>query len=550
MPKNCFTRKRCEFVDVKVRVVCVCVYNALPAEGRATTGRADVPVPMAAAAATNKRKKKASEEEVEDEAEEEEAPSRGGVKVASREKTGPSATQQTACPYLDTIAAANLDFDFERKCSVSLSPVHVYACLVCGKYFSGRGKNTHAYKHALENGHHVFMHLETGATYCLPDGYEVSSDASATLRRIRDVLKPETYMANNTEYCVDAVESAPMWRRALDGSEFLVGVTGLNGTAHKGERDSDGICAVLQSLSRVTPLRRRLLLMSEEESSSSESSSLSSSSSIWQHLSHLTKKMWNERNFKGHSSPHEFVQAVRTRSKDAFGTGIGGDAAHFLRWLLNELIREDKKKKKKTKVDPGDDDVIESMFQGELEIITGDDDGNNVSTQTQKFLMLHMELPNVPLFQDARSEAQVIPQVSLERSLLKRFDAATPDPKTRRRFRITKLPDYLVISYSRFVKNSFFTEKNPTIVTFPVRGLNVADHVPVPQGEAATYDLVANVVHDGPSIEDESSSYRAMVYHAPDKNWYETQDLRVEEVLPQQVNLTETYVQIYERRRP
>lgn len=504
---------------------------------RATTGRADDVPPMAAT--TNKRKKKASEEEEEDD-----DVSRV-VKVATR-KTGPSATQQTACPYLDTIATTNLDFDFERKCSVSLSPVHVYACLVCGKYFSGRGKNTHAYKHALENGHHMFMHLETAATYCLPDGYEVSSDASATLRRIRDVLKPETYMANNSEYCVDSVESAPMWRRALDGSEFLVGVTGLNGTAHKGERDSDGICAVLQSLSRVTPLRRRLLM----ESESSESSS--SSSSIWKHLSHLTKKMWNERNFKGHSSPHEFVQAVRTRSKDAFGTGIGGDAAHFLRWLLNELIREDKKKKKEKEKKVGGGDDIESMFQGELEIITGDDDdGNDTQTQQQrqKFLMLHMELPHVPLFQDARSESQVIPQVSLERSLLKRFDASTPDPKTRRRFRITKLPDYLVISYSRFVKNNFFTEKNPTIVTFPVRGLNVADHVPVPEGEAATYDLVANIVHDGPSIEDESSSYRAMVYHAPDKNWYETQDLRVEEVLPQQVNLTETYVQIYERRR-
>ena len=29
----------------------------------------------------------------------------------------------------------NLDFDFEKCCSVSLSPVNVYACLVCGKYF-------------------------------------------------------------------------------------------------------------------------------------------------------------------------------------------------------------------------------------------------------------------------------------------------------------------------------------------------------------------------------------------------------------------------------
>ena len=31
--------------------------------------------------------------------------------------------------------AQNLDFDFEKCCSVSLSAVNVYACLVCGKYF-------------------------------------------------------------------------------------------------------------------------------------------------------------------------------------------------------------------------------------------------------------------------------------------------------------------------------------------------------------------------------------------------------------------------------
>jgi hypothetical protein len=28
-----------------------------------------------------------------------------------------------------------LDFDFEKCCGVSLSPLNVYACLVCGKYF-------------------------------------------------------------------------------------------------------------------------------------------------------------------------------------------------------------------------------------------------------------------------------------------------------------------------------------------------------------------------------------------------------------------------------
>uniref|UniRef100_A0A0M3IUF2 U4/U6.U5 tri-snRNP-associated protein 1 n=1 Tax=Ascaris lumbricoides TaxID=6252 RepID=A0A0M3IUF2_ASCLU len=39
------------------------------------------------------------------------------------------------CPYLDTIDRGALDFDFEKLCSVSLSHVNVYACMVCGKYF-------------------------------------------------------------------------------------------------------------------------------------------------------------------------------------------------------------------------------------------------------------------------------------------------------------------------------------------------------------------------------------------------------------------------------
>jgi hypothetical protein len=41
------------------------------------------------------------------------------------------------CPYLDTINRHVLDFDFEKLCSVSLSRINVYACLVCGKYFQG-----------------------------------------------------------------------------------------------------------------------------------------------------------------------------------------------------------------------------------------------------------------------------------------------------------------------------------------------------------------------------------------------------------------------------
>lgn len=77
------------------------------------------------------------------------------------------------CPYLDTINRNLLDFDFEKLCSVSLSKINVYACLVCGKYFQGRGIKTHAYTHSVSCSHHVFLNLETLKFYCLPDNYEI-----------------------------------------------------------------------------------------------------------------------------------------------------------------------------------------------------------------------------------------------------------------------------------------------------------------------------------------------------------------------------------------
>lgn len=51
----------------------------------------------------------------------------------------------------------------------------------------GRGQHTHAYTHSLETGHHMFMKLDNGRVYCLPDGYEV---IDRSLDIIRFVLNP------------------------------------------------------------------------------------------------------------------------------------------------------------------------------------------------------------------------------------------------------------------------------------------------------------------------------------------------------------------------
>ncbi|SBS93295.1 U4/U6.U5 tri-snRNP-associated protein 2, putative (USP39), partial [Plasmodium ovale curtisi] len=91
------------------------------------------------------------------------------------------------CPYLRTINRNLLDFDFEKLCSISLSNLHVYACLVCGIYFQGIGRGTYAYTHALEKNHYVFINLETCKTCCIPENYEIHD---ASLNDIKYFLKP------------------------------------------------------------------------------------------------------------------------------------------------------------------------------------------------------------------------------------------------------------------------------------------------------------------------------------------------------------------------
>ena len=73
----------------------------------------------------------------------------------------PSAAHPIHYSYRLKINRAVLDFDFEKVCSVSLSNINTYGCLVCGKYFQGRGKKSYAYAHAIHDDHHVYINLET-----------------------------------------------------------------------------------------------------------------------------------------------------------------------------------------------------------------------------------------------------------------------------------------------------------------------------------------------------------------------------------------------------
>ena len=172
---------------------------------------------------------------------------------------------------------------------------------------------------------------------------------------------------------------------------------------------------------------------------------------------------------------------------------------------------------------------------------------------------LGLDLPPAPLFRDS-FEKNIIPQVPLF-LLLKKYDGVTISESirqghmTRSKYAVTKIPDFLIVWAKRFTKNNFFREKNNTIVTFPVKNLELSDHIPLPVGSlnqanpggsASKYDLVATACHRG---KPESGSYHAILYHYADSEWYQVEDLSVKEVRPEIVAIQEAYFQVYGRSK-
>lgn len=177
------------------------------------------------------------------------------------------------------------------------------------------------------------------------------------------------------------------------------------------------------------------------------------------------------------------------------------DPVEFLSWVLNALHKDMGGTKKSLS------SVIYRTFQGELRmesqsVITRDelhgnfanarpifdiDRGEMVSfmsrsvlicqpeikTTTSPFLILSLDLPPPPLFQDAIERKNIIPQVNIY-TVLQKYDGKTSQESLGqlKRYKCTKLPPYIILHFKRFTKNNFVEEKNPTIITFPLRGLD------------------------------------------------------------------------------
>eukprot|EP00928_Gymnodinium_smaydae_P079284 TRINITY_DN63252_c0_g1_i1.p1 TRINITY_DN63252_c0_g1~~TRINITY_DN63252_c0_g1_i1.p1 ORF type:complete len:571 (-),score=140.58 TRINITY_DN63252_c0_g1_i1:103-1629(-) len=444
----------------------------------------------------------------------------GEVRAKRREREVP---QRQDCPYLGTINRHVLDFDFEKLCSVSLSGENVYVDLVDGKYFQGRGKETHAHRHALEKSHYVWMNVADGKVYCIPDGYEV---VDKSLEDIKYNLFPVF-----DEEEIEQMSTKVKYAKALDGTDYIPGCIGLNNICN-----SDYQNVVVQMICTVIPVRNYLLSYQPPKEKKPDP--------VLSSLAELIRKMYNPKNFKGLVSPHEFYQAIGQVTHKKF-YAKQQDPVALYSWLLGYLH-------KKIKAKDGSS-LLHDVFQGEVQVkLCPATDEARVIESKEKTLLLTLELPDEPLFKDNHD---FIPQVPLF-NLLEKFNGEKPyetiakggESREIRRYNLRRLPPYIVFVIKRFRNNNFFVEKNPTIVTFPLKGLDMRDYIHPdcqPANPETKYDLVANVCHDG---KPEKGTYKTQIYHAPTAQWFEIHDLRVTAVLPQMVALTESYIQIYQRQ--
>ncbi|KAH9812319.1 hypothetical protein DFH28DRAFT_1223445 [Melampsora americana] len=489
--------------------------------------------------------------------------------------------------YLDTINRDMLDFDFERLCSVTLSNINIYACLVCGKYFQGRSKISPAYAHSIGSDHHVFINLSSEKVYVLPDGYEVSDPSLDDIKYLLNpTFTPEFLNRLDTGLYPIAYD--------LQGMSYLPGFVGLNNI-----KANDYLNVIVQILSHVTPLRDYLICRKPT----------TKDTELVKRFGTLMRKLWNPKAFKSQVSPHEFGQEVSKRSNGRFRLTEQADPLEFLGWLLNTLhldLGGSKKKsikKKKIKLTAGKDQdlemknedqedeassIIDAAFRGEVRVEEHDilarpdtgekglkpifDLGAEVRTIQTPFLFLTIDLPPPPVFQDS-IEKNIIPQIGLNEVLMKYDGNRTIELNGKlKRFKILDLPPFLILHFKRFTSNNFIEEKNPTIVNFHTKGIDLSPYYESKklkekdQPLETLYDLLANVTYSSTAgTAKEDSQWKVQVHTRSvnakqeeelkanslkpnEEKWFQIQDLIVEEINRQMVFLGESYIQVWERR--
>jgi len=314
---------------------------------------------------------------------------------------------------------------------------------------------------------------------------------------------------------------------------------------------NDYINVVIQMLSHVSLLRNYFLVEDFSDNQNIE---------LVKRFGTLIRRMWSSQNFKNQVSPHELLQEISSRSKKKFRIGARDNPMTFISWLLNTMHQDMGGTKKLST-------IISNCFRGHVKVLTEKEESADetdhhssvhhakrlaVTAKVSPFFFLSLDIPPTPLFPDDKNRNVTIPSEPLY-TLLSKFDGVTrhwnPLTKETKIYRITKLPKYIIMHIQRFTHNLWYQEKNQTIVTFPLKHLDLAPYLEQSDDKTkspvtTSYNLIANIRHNGTPTE---FNFNCHILQKSADKWYDIQDLIVEEAMPPLIALSEAYIQVYER---
>lgn len=426
--------------------------------------------------------------------------------------------------FLETIDERKLDFDLEKRCSITLSPLNCYCCLVCGKYLRGRRENTPAFLHSVNEDHHVFINFNSLKVYLLPDNVEVEdNDRIQVLAGVRNAIRPS--------FSKEEIDKSPHVSFDLNNQEYINGFIGFNNNSS----GNDSINVILLLLSHIVPFRDHLLLeacLGEDE--------------LVQRLGIVIRKLWSPKLFKPYISSEEFLAYISVVDPNI--SNSVNDPRQIFIWLVNNLVKKSSKLSK----------ILKSSFQGIVQVTTIpikpilNSNGDVVKFEREianekhsmvPFWSLTLDLPATPLFKDSRN-ANDLPQVRIE-DLLKKFDGTQEQQFAQglKKYKLIRSPKYLILHFNRFNKKDPLTVKgrNQTLVEFSQK-IEVQN---------SRYTLVANIVHDTIKAssfdDDDKSKWRIQLFNPTKEQWVEL-DGTISRVKEQELLfLQETYMQVWRK---
>ena len=378
-----------------------------------------------------------------------------------------------------------LDLESERVCSVTLSTLNVHCCLCCGKYFQGRARDTPAFNHSIAQDHHLFLNLETGTVYSLPENNQVHSEAFTVLSQIVN----------------------PQFDLPFDGE----------GTGHLSNRiwgikqvgNSEYISVVLQLLVSIVPLRN-VFLVSHFDAQASGKLGLVGG------FGRLVKRMWNPYAFgvgKRAVNPIQMLNAISQASNARFGVLEGREPLEFLQWFIHALSTTAECTS-----------ILKSCLQGMLS-------SESAKAKEQPFYVLSLQLPNEPVLAPTEKERGMVHQVNMQLLIHKWLQ--------EKHWKVQRAPKYLLVHFPRKQHSQWTEEKrmNRCIVNFSAcqNALQVGN---------CNYSLVGNVFQTNV---DAKCRYRVHILDEKEKQWMLIDHSVVCAVASQSLFLQEAVLQLWRR---